>query len=98
MPLTSVITLIKYLYLIAVWFWLGSVLLQTPTQVQTAIVLWTTSAALSGLGALLQLFGMGLFQERRPPGRMTGFTEHVNDLGGLTSIALIPAIMIVVRF
>ena len=99
MPLMSVITLIKYLYLIAVWFWLGCILLQTPGQIQTAIVLWTSSAALSGLGALMQLIWEDIIPGTSPAwNRMTGFTEHVNDLGGLTSIVLIPAIMMVVRF
>lgn len=95
LPLMSLVALVKYLYLIAVWFWLGTVLLQTPAQVQTSIILWTSSAALSGLGALFQLFWYDIIPVANHAwGRMPGFTEHVNDLGGLTSISLIPAIMI----
>lgn len=98
MPIMSVITLMKYLYLIGAWFWLGTILLQTPAQIQTAIVFWTTSAALSGLGALMQLIWDDIIPGTSPAwNRMTGLTEHVNDLGGLTSIALIPAIMMLTR-
>lgn len=98
-PILSSIALIKYLYLIAVWFWLCTILLETPEQIRTSIFLWISSAALSGLGALLQLFWDGIIPGTMPAwGRMTGFTEHVNDLGGLTSIALIPAIMLLTRF
>ena len=99
MPLISVFALIKYLYLIAVWFWLGTILLQTPAQIQTSIVLWISSAALSGLGAIMQLVWGDIIPGTAPAwDRMTGLTEHVNDLGGLTSIALIPAIMMLTRF
>ncbi|WP_319405213.1 O-antigen ligase family protein [uncultured Desulfosarcina sp.] len=95
----SVIALIKYLYLIAIWFWLSTILLQTPAQIKTAIILWTSSAALSGLGALLQLIWDDIIPGTFPVwNRMTGLTEHVNDLGGLTSIALIPAIIMLTRF
>ena len=99
MPLMSVIALIKYLYLIVVWFWLGAILLQKPEQIQTSIVLWTSSAALSGLCAIMQIiWGDSIPGASFSWSRMTGLTEHVNDLGGLTSVALIPAIMMLTRF
>ena len=97
-PLESALSLIKYLYLIAVWFWLGNVLLRTHNQIRTAIILWATSSALSGLGAIAQLIWIDILSIGDPLwNRMAGFTEHVNDLGGLTSIALIPSIMIITK-
>lgn len=98
MPLMSFIALIKYLYLIAIWFWLGTILLHTPEQIQTSIILWTSSAAISGLGAIMQFIWGDIIPGTSPDwGRMTGLTGHVNDLGGLTSVALIPAIMMLIR-
>ena len=98
MPLISFIALIKYLYLIVIWFWLGTVLLKETDKIRTAIVLWTSSAALSGLSALVQLIWDDIIPGTAPIlSRMTGLTEHVNELGGLTSIALIPAIMMLTR-
>jgi low affinity Fe/Cu permease len=99
MPSASAIALIKYFYLIAVWFWLCTTVLQKPEHIRTAIILWTTSAAISGFGALIQLIWEDIIPGTSPIwGRMTGFTEHVNDLGGLTSVALIPAIMLTTSF
>lgn len=99
LPLMSVLALLKYLYLIVVWFWLGTVLLEKPEHVYTAILFWTSSAALSGFGALMQIFWGDIIPGTSPShSRMTGLTEHVNDLGGLTSIALIPAIMMLTHF
>ena len=99
MPVRSFIALIKYIYLMVVWFWVGTILMCKPKYIQNSIILWTTSAALSGFGALMQVFWDGIIPGTTPSwGRMTGFTEHVNDLGGLTSIALIPAIILIARF
>lgn len=96
-PLFSFIGLIKYLYLIGIWFWLGTVLLKKTDQIRTAIVLWTSSAALSGFSAFVQLIGDDIIPTATPIlSRMAGLTEHVNELGGLTSIALIPAIMMLI--
>ena len=98
LPFLSILALIKYLYLIVGWFWLGTVLLQEREHIEKAVTLWITSAALSGLTAIVQLFWEDIIPGTSPAwGRMTGLTEHVNDLGGLTSVALIPAIMMVTR-
>ena len=98
-PFISFIALNKYLYLIAVWFWLSNILLQKLEHIQTSIVLWTSSAALSGLGAVMQLIWGDIIPGTSPAwSRMTGLTEHVNDLGGLTSVALIPALMMLIYF
>ena len=97
-PFSSFLSLIKYLYLVAVWFWLCSSLLQSVEHVKISIFLWTFSAALSGFGSSMQLIWSDIIPGTSPVwNRMTGFTEHVNDLGGLTSISLIPAIIMLNR-
>jgi O-antigen ligase len=72
--------------------------LQRRKHVHTAVVLWVVSAAVSGLGAIFQLFFGDVIPGTDPEwGRMTGFTQHMNDLGGLTAVALIPALMVALR-
>jgi O-antigen ligase len=91
---SSIISLFKFFYLIAVWFWLCTTILNNMVHIKSSIILWTSSAALSGLGSIMQLFWKDIIPGVSPlSSRMTGLTEHMNDLGGLTSIALIPAIM-----
>ena len=83
-PASSFFAFLKYFYIIAIWFWLGMLLLERPEHIKTSIILWTISAALSGSGALVQLIWGDVIPGTTPVwGRMTGFTEHVNDLGGV---------------
>jgi O-antigen ligase len=94
----SIAVIVRIVYLTIVWFWLGSVVLQRRKHVHTAVVLWVVSAAVSGLGAIFQLFFGDVIPGTDPEwGRMTGFTQHMNDLGGLTAVALIPALMVALR-
>lgn len=94
MPIESFIALFKYLYLI-IWIWLGNFLLLNNKQIKTSIVLWISSSAISSFGALIQLI-LSIINHGTifAWGRMNGLTEHVNNLGGLTAVAMIPAIMI----
>lgn len=97
-PVESVEVVARLVYLTVVWFWLGTVVLTKPRHVKRAIVLWATSAALTGAAALIQLrLGDVVPGGAIEWGRMTGLTQHVNDLGGLTGIALVPALMIATR-
>lgn len=92
-PLTSVLETLKFAYVAFVWFWLGTVLLRTSRQIQTATLLWLLSTAVSGAGALAQFaFGNVIPGAVIAWGRMTGFTGQQNDLGGMAAIALIPAL------
>ena len=86
-PRVSLVILLKYLYLFVVWFWLGMVLLRTEKHILTAIFFWSFSAALNGLGAVAQVIGIEIPGAETHWGRMTGFTGHVNDLGGVEGIA-----------
>jgi len=93
MPMESLIAVVKYLYLIGIWFWLGTVILRKETHIYTAIFLWSVSAAFTSAGAIAQLVGVDIIPGVSPAtGRMTGLTEHVNDLGGVTCVVLMPAL------
>ena len=96
-PYASAFIVVRMLYLTLVWFWLGSILLETRKHVQTAVLLWVCSAALSSAGAVAQyLYGDVVPGGTIAWGRMTGFTEHFNVLGGLASTAFVPALMLAV--
>jgi O-antigen/teichoic acid export membrane protein/O-antigen ligase len=91
--IASVGVTLRFLYLTLLWFWLAIALLRTVKQVATAMLLWVASTALNGLAAVAQLvFGDVVPGSDIVHGRMTGFTGHVNDLGGLCAIALVPAV------
>lgn len=97
-PTQSVAVILRLVYLTVVWFWLASILLASAKHVRTALVLWVISAGITGAGAIIQLvFGDVIPGTYSQWGRMTGFTANVNDLGGLTAIALVPAIFVAVR-
>jgi len=84
----------RMVYITLLWFWLGAVVLKTSGQVRTAVRLWVVSAAITGGAGLAQLiFGNVIPGTAIQFGRMTGFTTQVNELGGITSIALVPALM-----
>jgi len=93
----SLLVIIRVAYLTLVWFWLGTVLLETIGQVRNAVVAWVSSAALCSSGAVAQFFygdiipGGGIAY-----GRMTGFTPAYNNLGGLAATAFVPALMVAV--
>ena len=93
MPMESLTAIVKYLYLIGIWFWLGTVIIRKETHIYTVIFLWSFSAAITSAGAMAQLVLGDVIPGVSPAtGRMTGLTEHVNDLGGVTCIVLIPAL------
>ena len=93
MPMESLIAVFKYLYLIGIWFWLGTVILRNEKHIFTVIFLWSFSAAFSSAAAIVQLVWGDIIPGVSPvTGRMTGLTEHVNDLGGITCVVLIPAL------
>ena len=96
-PYGSALVVVRMLYLTLVWFWLGSIVLQTRSHVQNALVAWVSSAALSSSGAVIQfLYGDVIPGGTIAWGRTTGFTEHPNVLGGLAATAFVPALMLAV--
>jgi O-antigen ligase len=67
-------------------------------QITTAVRLWTISAGLTGAGAVAQLLWGDVIPGATPSwGRMTGFTPHMTDLGGITCLALPPALWLIAR-
>jgi O-antigen ligase len=92
--LQSISIVLRLLYLTIVWFWLATVLLQTRRHVEHAALAWIASAALSSVGAILQFaYGDVIPGGTVAFGRMTGFTEHFNVLGGLAATSIVPALM-----
>jgi O-antigen ligase len=96
-PVASVAILIRVVYITAVWFWLGALVLRREEHLRMAMILWVTSIAISGAGAVIQqVFGDVIPGAAAPfAGRNSGFTQHVNDLGGSAGIAFIPALLLV---
>ena len=92
-------TVIARLVLLAVfWLWLGTVVLRRQEHITRAIGCWVTSAAICGGGAVVQLvLGDVIPNASIDGGRATGFTGHPNDLGALTAIAFVPALMLASR-
>ena len=97
-PAASTAVVLRVIYLTVIWFSLGAIVLQRKEHVRRTIVLWVISAAFSGFGAIVQLLFGDVIPGTDPSfGRMTGFTQHVNDLGGLSAVALVPALMLALR-
>jgi O-antigen ligase len=96
-PYQSAFIVVRMLYLTLIWFWLGTIVLQTRAHVQTALAAWVCSAALSSSGAVIQFFYGDVIPGGTVAfGRMTGFTGHFNILGGLAATAFVPALMLAV--
>jgi O-antigen/teichoic acid export membrane protein/O-antigen ligase len=98
-PNASIAVVIRLLMLTAVWFWLGTAVLRKREHVLTAAGLWVASAALNGMGSIVQMTvdpniipGGGVEW-----GRATAFTAQMNELGGVAAVALIPALMFCMR-
>jgi O-antigen/teichoic acid export membrane protein/O-antigen ligase len=97
-PWKSGAIVLRLIALTIFWFWLGSVVLERPAHVRRAISFWICSAAITGAAALLQLVAGDVIPNTDPIyGRSTGFTNHPNDLGGITAVAIVPALMLATR-
>jgi O-antigen/teichoic acid export membrane protein/O-antigen ligase len=96
--LKSIAVIARLVFLTVFWFWLGTVVLRRKVHVTRAIGFWVASAAICGSGAILQFVaGDVIANTSFEGGRATGFTPHPNDLGGLTAIAFVPALMLASR-
>src|SRR5205085_10466742 len=95
----SVAVIARVIFLTVFWFWLGTIVLTRREHVQRAITLWIASAAICAAGGIAQVLtgivlpGGSALQF----GRATGFTTQPNELGGLTCIAFVPALMLAAR-
>ena len=96
-PSASVMVVARVVYLTLVWFWLGTIVLQTREHVRTALAAWVASAAASSAGAVLQFFAGDVIPGGTVHfGRMSGFTPQLNVLGGLAATAFVPSLMLAV--
>jgi O-antigen/teichoic acid export membrane protein/O-antigen ligase len=97
--LKSIAVIGRIVFLTVFWFWAGTVVLRRFEHLTKAVRLWVASAAICGFGAVVQVIAGGGVLPNLPPseGRATGFTSHPNDLGGLTAIAFVPALMLAAR-
>jgi O-antigen ligase len=91
-PGQSIFQLFLFIYVTVAWFWLGSFLIRTRRQLYVAALCWIGSCAVVGISAVLQLYVGALPGTAVLSGRFTGFTQHPNDIGTLSAIALIPAL------
>ena len=95
-PLLSVAKVLRFGYLTVAWFWLGTLVLTRPRHLRAAVAMWVLSVAADGLGAVLQARGLPVpYLGPVMWGRMTGFTAHVNDLGGAAAVAMAPAFALI---
>jgi O-antigen/teichoic acid export membrane protein/O-antigen ligase len=96
--LKSFAVIARLVFLAVFWLWLGTVVLRRQEHITRAIGFWVTSAAICGGGAVVQLLlGDVIPNAGIDGGRATGFTGHPNDLGALTAIAFVPALMLASR-
>ena len=96
--MSSIAVIARLVFLTIFWFWLGTVVLRTQAHITRAMGFWVASAAICGGGAILQLLvGDVIPNAGIDGGRATGFTSQPNDLGGLTAITFVPALMLASR-
>jgi O-antigen ligase len=97
-PGESLGELLRFVYLTVIWFWLGTMILDTPSRLQTAMFLWILSAAADGgLGLLQVIWGpaaIAYTADSSVTGRVQGLTQFVNDLGGIAATTLVPAALL----
>lgn len=101
-PLQSFAVLVRFVYLTVVWFWLGIMVLRTLSHVVVALSLWTLSAAIAGALAIAQaVWGYAILPASMTGpafyGREAGWTLHPNDLGTITSCAMVPCLVLLMR-
>ncbi|WP_033541950.1 O-antigen ligase family protein [Planococcus sp. CAU13] len=92
-PILSLTKAARFPFIVLIWFWLSIILLKNEQYVYTAFKFWIASIAFNGFIATLQLkFDIPYAVVQY--GRMTAFTGNMSDLGAITSIAWIPALIL----
>ena len=96
--LKSIAVVARLVFLTVFWFWLGTIVLRSEAHVRKAINFWVASAAICGSAAVIQfVVGDVIPNASIAGGRATGFASQPNDLGGITAIAFVPALMLASR-
>lgn len=96
-PSESGTEVLHAIYVMLLWAWTGVMVLRSRRQILVAMTLWVVSAAVGGLGAITQVFGVDALTGPLEGNRATGFAQHPNDLGGATAVALVPALFLATR-
>ena len=81
--------LLRFVLVAVMWVWLGVQVIGDWPMLRVCATAWAFGGAMAASGAVLQaLVGDVLPGTAITWGRMTGFTQNVNDLGGVCAIAL----------
>ncbi|MGX6446641.1 O-antigen ligase family protein [Patulibacter sp. S7RM1-6] len=91
-PAASLGVVARVDYLFLAWFAASAVVLRRAEHVVSAMSWWVASAAISSVWAVGQRLSVVPIGPDEAGGRVAGLMEHVNDLGILCAIALIPAV------
>jgi hypothetical protein len=82
---------VKFVLVTVAWIWLGVIVLETTEQIMLAILAWGFAAAACTAAALAQLAFGDIIPGTSPTwDRMTGLSQHVNELGVITALTVIP--------
>ncbi|WP_337050347.1 O-antigen ligase family protein [Priestia megaterium] len=91
-PLESMARVFRVVFIIVIWFTLGTKILNHESKIHKVLTLWLCSVAFNGFIAMLQL-RIDVPLTINHYGRMSSFTGHVSDLGGMSSVAWVPALV-----
>ncbi|SFD34677.1 O-antigen ligase [Bacillus sp. OV194] len=92
-PVTSIARAARVPFILVFWFSLSLLILKSEKQVYIAFICWVSSVAFNGFIATLQL-GIDIPYTVNFFGRMTAYTGNISDLGAITSIVWIPALVL----
>lgn len=92
-PAQSAAAMVRFVYLLTAWLAVSVVVLRTPSQVRTAVACLVTSVAICGVWAVMQKVGL-IPSVAGAGGRVSGLADHVNALGAMCAIALVPTLVL----
>jgi O-antigen ligase len=87
----------RFVFVLVVLPWLALQVLTSERSVLAAMMAWAVSAAANGIAALAQVADNDVIPGTTASwGRMTGFAQHVNELGAISAVALVPAVALAI--
>jgi O-antigen ligase len=90
----SVAQTLQGIYVMLLWVWTAATVLRRRSQIIVALTCWTISSAFDGFAAVLQVAHISALGGPLEGNRATGLTDHPNDLGAASAVALVPALML----
>lgn len=92
-PSGDILTLGRAVVVVVILPWQARRLLTTPPFVYRALAAFLVGATVSAAGTLLQAEGFAISgSSQEVAGRLSGFTAHVSDLGGIAAVGVVLAI------